>query len=55
VSTAAEREERAAWAAEVRTAATWITGPRSRKLLELADRIDPGAESDDSSDADGPE
>jgi hypothetical protein len=41
MATKAEREKLSAWAEQVRVAATWVQGPKRRKLLKLADAIDP--------------
>ena len=43
-----EKDLRRGWAEEIRTAATWQTGPRQRKLINLADRIDPDVDSPES-------
>lgn len=40
MSTAAEREELTSIATELRRAKTWVGGPRSTRLGELADRVE---------------
>lgn len=64
MATKAEKEKLASWAAQVRVASTWLSGPKRRKLVWLADQIDPEIESaeiepepdpEKSHDADGPE
>ena len=47
MATKDELVTQAGWAQEIRVASTWITGARSRKLLDLANRIDPEVASAD--------
>jgi len=66
MATAAEKKKLSGWADQVRVASTWLSGPKRRKLLALANEIDPEVEvapedelppvtDPPSSDADGPE